>query len=62
MTGFRDNVALGEIGKIKKNPAVVMRITSMAIPRALRTFTGAASRSPISMASAGSRPITIPPS
>ena len=26
MTGFSDNVALGEIGEIKKNTAVVMRI------------------------------------
>jgi len=26
MTGFSDNVTLGEIGRIKKNSAVVMRI------------------------------------
>ena len=36
MTGFSDNVTLGEIGNIKKNPAVVMRIQRGWRPRPRR--------------------------
>ena len=35
MTGFSDNVALGEIGRIKQNTAVVLRIHVEGDPRAL---------------------------
>ena len=34
ITGFSDDVELGEIGEIKKSSCVVMRVTSTAIPRA----------------------------
>ena len=54
MTGFSDDVALGEIGEIKKNSAVVMRIHVDGDPALAKEFTGAASCSRISMAGAGS--------
>src|SRR5262249_18820098 len=34
MTGFSDNVTLGEIGRIQKNPSVVMRIAVEGDPNA----------------------------
>ena len=62
MTGFSDSVTLGAIGKIKQNPAVVMRIKVEGDPARASEVTGAESRSRISTAAAGSRPTTIPPS
>lgn len=35
ITGFSDNVELGEIGQIKRNPAVVMRVKTDGDPREL---------------------------
>ena len=61
MTGFSDNVTLGAIGKIKKNPAVVMRIHVEGDPMRASEVHWRESHSRISTAGAGTRRTTIPP-
>ena len=54
ISGFSDEVELGEIGVIQQSNDVVMRIRVEGNPSAAETCTGAASRSPVSTGAAGS--------